>query len=250
MIRFCEASIEALIDKNGYDCACGRHHQMKMDAIKIGSGANASVPEGLAAMGCKRPYIVCDVNTKAAAWDLVNPAPQLLADPIHLPINIFVAVRIHITNLHAHQVVQNLIALSRSNSPLLQNQNAVHPHPQRAGRSQHRMIALRLTGCHDKIIPLRLCLMQQIFKLSDLVAAKGHAAQIIPFDPDIDAQLPADVRQSVQRRREQPQGLFFIIDHRFSPPVCFRFTMPCGTVTARAVLQQSLSSFYCTLSRL
>ena len=72
MIRFCEASIEALIDKNGYDCACGRHHRMDMDYIKIGSGAIASIPEGLAAIGCKRPFIVCDVNTKAAAWDKVK----------------------------------------------------------------------------------------------------------------------------------------------------------------------------------
>ncbi|MBE5799836.1 MAG: sn-glycerol-1-phosphate dehydrogenase [Clostridiales bacterium] len=73
MIRFCEASIEALIDPKGYDCACGRHHQMDMDYIKIGSGAIASIPEGLAAMGAKRPFIVCDVNTKKAAWDKVKP---------------------------------------------------------------------------------------------------------------------------------------------------------------------------------
>ena len=56
MIRFSEASIEALIDPKGYDCACGRHHQMKMDYIKIGPGAIASIPEGLAAMGVKRPF--------------------------------------------------------------------------------------------------------------------------------------------------------------------------------------------------
>ena len=72
MIRFSEASIEALIDPKGYDCACGRHHQMKMNYIKIGSGAIASIPEGLAAMGVKRPFIVCDVNTKKAAWDKVK----------------------------------------------------------------------------------------------------------------------------------------------------------------------------------
>ena len=74
MIRFSEASIEALIDPKGYDCACGRHHQMKMDYIKIGPGAIASIPEGLAAMGVKRPFVVCDVNTKAAAWDRVKAA--------------------------------------------------------------------------------------------------------------------------------------------------------------------------------
>ena len=74
MIRFSEASIEALIDPKGYDCACGRHHQMNMDYIKIGPGAITSIPEGLAAMGVKRPFIVCDVNTKKAAWDKVKAA--------------------------------------------------------------------------------------------------------------------------------------------------------------------------------
>lgn len=74
MIRFSEASIEALIDPKGYDCACGHHHQMAMDYIKIGSGAIAAIPEGLAAMGAKRPFIVCDVNTKRAAWDKVKAA--------------------------------------------------------------------------------------------------------------------------------------------------------------------------------
>ena len=64
MVRFSEASIEALIDPKGYDCACGRHHQMKMDYIKIGSGAINAIPEALAAMGTKRPFVVCDVNTK------------------------------------------------------------------------------------------------------------------------------------------------------------------------------------------
>ncbi|MBQ7887889.1 MAG: sn-glycerol-1-phosphate dehydrogenase [Clostridia bacterium] len=81
MIRFSEASIEALIDKNGYDCACGRHHQMDMDYIKIGPGAIASIPEGLAAMGAKRPFVVCDVNTKAAAWERVKAALEGAAIP-------------------------------------------------------------------------------------------------------------------------------------------------------------------------
>ena len=85
MIRFCEASIEALIDPKGYDCACGRHHQMAMDYIKIGPGAIASIPEGLAAMGAKRPFIVCDVNTKAAAWDKV----KAVLDQANIPYTFF-----------------------------------------------------------------------------------------------------------------------------------------------------------------
>ena len=38
---------------------------------------------------------------------------------ITVPINIFIAVRIHIANLYAHQVVHNLIALPGCNAPLL-----------------------------------------------------------------------------------------------------------------------------------
>jgi len=85
MIRFCEASIEALIDPKGYDCACGRRHQMKMDYIKIGPGAVASIPEGLAAMGAKHPFIVCDVNTRAAAWDKV----KAVLDQANIPYTFF-----------------------------------------------------------------------------------------------------------------------------------------------------------------
>ena len=68
MIRFSEASIEALIDPKGYDCACGRHHQMKMDYIKIGSGAIASIPEGLAAMGIDG----MDMEYQLSQWDAAH----------------------------------------------------------------------------------------------------------------------------------------------------------------------------------
>ena len=64
MIRFSDASIEALIDRNGYDCACGRHHQMDMDYVKICSGAVSFIPEALEKIGAKHPFVVCDVNTK------------------------------------------------------------------------------------------------------------------------------------------------------------------------------------------
>ena len=72
MIRFSDASIEALIDRNGYDCACGRHHQMDMDYVKICSGAVSFIPEALEKIGAKHPFVVCDVNTKKAAWDKVK----------------------------------------------------------------------------------------------------------------------------------------------------------------------------------
>ena len=39
MIDFSTASLETLIAKGGHDCACGRHHAMNMDYLRIESGA-------------------------------------------------------------------------------------------------------------------------------------------------------------------------------------------------------------------
>ena len=74
MIDFAQASLQTLIDENGHDCACGRHHGVKMDYLAIRSGAVSEVPAALHAMGAKRPFIICDGNTKAAAWERVKAA--------------------------------------------------------------------------------------------------------------------------------------------------------------------------------
>ena len=73
MIRFADASLDALIRPEGHACACGRCHSMPMDYLRVGPGAVREIPAALAAMGCRRPFIVCDVNTKAAAWPRVAP---------------------------------------------------------------------------------------------------------------------------------------------------------------------------------
>ena len=73
MIDFSTASLETLIAKEGHDCACGRHHSMIMDYIRIESGAVKYIPEGLKAIGGTKPFIVCDNHTKAAAWSFVEP---------------------------------------------------------------------------------------------------------------------------------------------------------------------------------
>ena len=73
MINFADASLNTLIAKGGHDCACGRHHEMKMDYLAIEPGAVRHIPEALKAIGCTKPFIVCDVNTKKAAWSFVEP---------------------------------------------------------------------------------------------------------------------------------------------------------------------------------
>ncbi len=73
MINFAQASLDTLIAKGGHECSCGRRHEMAMDFLRIGPGAVQSIPEAIKAVGGSKPFIVCDVNTKAAAWSFVEP---------------------------------------------------------------------------------------------------------------------------------------------------------------------------------
>ena len=75
------------------------------------------------------------------------------------------------------------------------------------------MIALRLAGGHDEIIALRFGVIQQVFQFPDLVAAQCHAAQVIALDLHIGAQFFADVRQAIQRGREQAKRFFIKMIH-------------------------------------
>lgn len=69
MKRFCEMSCEELVSKQGYDCACGRHHVCGLDYLKIGRGVIRHLPDMIAAMGKKHPFVVCDHNTLKAAGE-------------------------------------------------------------------------------------------------------------------------------------------------------------------------------------
>ena len=87
------------------------------------------------------------------------------------------------------------------------------------------MVALGLTGGHDQIVPLVFRITQQIFQFSDFVTAQGNTAQIIPLDPNIGAQFPADIRQAVHGRRKQTQRLFFKMIHRIILLILNRWTL-------------------------
>ncbi len=67
MPRFDQMSLKELIRPEGFDCECGRHHVCALQYLKIGRGAVESVPAMLAAMGKKRPFVVCDQNTYEVA---------------------------------------------------------------------------------------------------------------------------------------------------------------------------------------
>ncbi len=68
---FCRMTLEELVRPEGYNCDCGKHHVCELKYLKIGRGALSSVPEMVSALGCERPFVVCDANTYAVAGERV-----------------------------------------------------------------------------------------------------------------------------------------------------------------------------------
>ncbi len=64
-------TLEELVCREGYDCSCGRHHVCALDYLKIERGAIEKVAEMVAALGRKRPFVVCDDNTFRVAGEKV-----------------------------------------------------------------------------------------------------------------------------------------------------------------------------------
>lgn len=71
MPEFDKMSLEMLVRPEGHDCECGKHHSCPMEYLKIGRGVVKHVPEMVAAMGGKKPFVVCDKNTYAVAGEKV-----------------------------------------------------------------------------------------------------------------------------------------------------------------------------------
>lgn len=67
MPDFDKMTLEQLVRPEGYDCDCGKHHVSPMEYLKIGRGVIVYVPEMIAAMHRKKPFVVCDKNTYAVA---------------------------------------------------------------------------------------------------------------------------------------------------------------------------------------
>lgn len=89
MAEFSKLSIEELLDPKGFDCACGKHHACDLRIFKSGAGVIAQVPQVIAALGCKYPYLVCDPNTHKAAGAQVE---QLLK-AANIPYKLFIIPR-------------------------------------------------------------------------------------------------------------------------------------------------------------
>ncbi len=71
MKTFAEMDLSELVAPEGYDCDCGRHHACPMKYLKIAPGAITDVPEMLNAVGSRKPFLICDRNTFAAAGEQV-----------------------------------------------------------------------------------------------------------------------------------------------------------------------------------
>ena len=85
MKRFCEMNCEELVSKAGYDCSCGRHHVCGMEYLKIGRGVIRFLPEMIAAMGKKHPFLVCDKNT----WEAAGKRAAAILDAAGIPYGLY-----------------------------------------------------------------------------------------------------------------------------------------------------------------
>ena len=51
----------------GKQCACGREHDIAIDDVIVGNGVISQLPDIIARYNAKKPFILADVNTFAAA---------------------------------------------------------------------------------------------------------------------------------------------------------------------------------------
>ena len=69
MTKFAHLPLEALLVDGGFSCECGVHHGTDLRVFRAGAGAIEALPEVLGALGARRPFVVCDKNTHAAAGE-------------------------------------------------------------------------------------------------------------------------------------------------------------------------------------
>lgn len=54
------------------DCTCGKEHKTNLKIVDIDKDAVSRLPKHIEALGYKKPFLVADVNIRAAAehWQL------------------------------------------------------------------------------------------------------------------------------------------------------------------------------------
>ena len=72
MPNFGKMSLSELVRPEGHACSCGKTHVCALKYLNIGRGIVEEVPKMIAAMGKKKPFVVCDDNTYAVAGKRVD----------------------------------------------------------------------------------------------------------------------------------------------------------------------------------
>ena len=72
MPNFDEMTLQQLVRPEGYECGCGKKHVCAMDFLEIGPGVLSKTADMVRAMGCRRPFVICDENTYAAVGRRVD----------------------------------------------------------------------------------------------------------------------------------------------------------------------------------
>ncbi len=73
MKHLSEMSFQELLDPKGHPCPlCGKVHTTGLKAFEAGRGAIEGLPAMLKALDIRRPFVVCDKNTHAAAGERVE----------------------------------------------------------------------------------------------------------------------------------------------------------------------------------
>ena len=88
MLDLTNKSIAELIDPRGFDCECGHHHAVSIPYVKTGRNILSAVPEMVAALGAKKPFVLCDQSTWKAAGSptfedkVLAKYNELMANPV------------------------------------------------------------------------------------------------------------------------------------------------------------------------
>ena len=72
MPNFGKMSLSELIRPEGHVCSCGKTHVCALKYLNIGRGIVTETPKMIAAMGKRKPFVVCDDNTWAVAGKRVD----------------------------------------------------------------------------------------------------------------------------------------------------------------------------------
>lgn len=72
MPNFSQMTLTELVRPEGYKCACGKTHVCALKYLNIGRNIIGEAPKMIAAMGKKKPFVVCDDNTYRVAGRRVD----------------------------------------------------------------------------------------------------------------------------------------------------------------------------------